>query len=207
MEMDLKSCLDLWTELNERYFRAALPIIQIVWSRRLTASAGIFVSVAGPRARSGGNAEDRLARRIIRLSLPLLRDQPLQETIGTLAHEMIHQWQYDILKRRPNHGPDFRRMMDVMNRDGLGITICHTLDATVQSLSKYAWRCQQCGHHYQRQRRTIRPARHRCGVCRGRLKEIVPAADRKTPAIEGVRSFTDHQAGRDTQLTLPFCIA
>ena len=53
----------------------------------------------------------------------------------TLAHEMIHQWQYDILKRRPNHGQDFRRMMARMNLDGLGITIYHSLGKAVTALA------------------------------------------------------------------------
>jgi hypothetical protein len=83
--------------------------------------------------------------------------EPSHETVMTLAHEMIHQWQYDILKRRPNHGADFRRMMVRMNRDGLGITIYHSLGKEVAALAKYAWRCQHCGCLYQRQRRTIQP--------------------------------------------------
>ena len=39
---------------------------------------------------------------------------------GTLAHEMIHQWEFDIRKRRPSHGPLFREMMERMNEAGLG---------------------------------------------------------------------------------------
>jgi predicted SprT family Zn-dependent metalloprotease len=96
-----------------------------------------------------------------------------QEFLGTLAHEMIHQWQFDILKRRPNHGPDFRRKMVEMNRAGLGVTISHALDETVQALAKYVWRCLGCGMVYHRQRRTIRPSRHRCGCCCGALQELM----------------------------------
>ena len=95
----------------------------------------------------------------------------------TLAHEMIHQWQYDILKRRPNHGQDFRRMMARMNLDGLGITIYHSLGKEVTALAKYAWRCQQCGSIYRRQRRTIQPRRHLCGACRGPLRECAVVPD------------------------------
>ncbi|MGH7230419.1 MAG: SprT-like domain-containing protein [Nitrospiraceae bacterium] len=199
--------LDLWAQLNVRYFRAALPAIEIVWSRRLTASAGIFMSLVGPRARENSQAPTR-TRRLIRLSLPLLCDQPAREIIGTLAHEMIHQWQYDILKRRPNHGPDFRRMMDAMNRDGLGLTVRHTLDEAVQSFSRYAWRCQQCGCDYQRQRRTIRPSRHRCGVCLGRLKEIQPRQykSKKAHGKSVWSSAESPDTGHAMQLELQFSI-
>lgn len=167
---------DLWRELNARFFGSALPPIEIVWSKRLTSSAGMFASRVGPRAPEAGSA-----RRCIRLSVPLLQRQsqgPLkqaeQELLGTLAHEMIHQWQFDLLKRRPNHGPDFRRKMTEMNGDGLGITVRHSLDEAVQALAKYAWRCLECGKVYHRRRRTIRPSRHRCGGCRGALREQLP---------------------------------
>jgi predicted SprT family Zn-dependent metalloprotease len=200
---------DEWNRLNVRYFRGALPAIQILWSRRLTASAGMFVSQVGPRARQDGVVDTRSGRRLIRLSLPLLRDQPEEEMIATLAHEMIHQWQYDILKRRPNHGRDFRCVMEVMNRDGLGVTIGHSLDEAVQALAKYAWRCQQCGRDYRRQRRTIRPSRHRCGVCRGKLRELLPAEVLR-PNVQGKN--WEPQKSRSSeelfaQLTLDFSIS
>ena len=115
---------------------------------------------------------------MIRLSAPLLRNQPESEIIRTLAHEMIHQWQYDVRKRRPNHGSDFREMMAIMNGDGLGITVRHSLDHQVEALNKYAWECSRCGKAYHRQRRTISPRRHQCGKCRGPLMEI--SLDRHT---------------------------
>ena len=163
----------LWAELNARYFRGTLPAIQIEWSHRLTASSGMFVSRIGPRTRTTGSAEPPHGRRLIRLSLPLLQRQSDQEILSTLAHEMIHQWQFDVLKKRPNHGADFHQKMTAMNRDGLGITIRHDLDDAVRALAKYAWRCLRCGRVYERQRRTIRPRHHQCGACRGQLRELV----------------------------------
>ena len=38
----------IWSELNARHFNGALPPIDLVWSRRLTSSVGMFVSRAGP---------------------------------------------------------------------------------------------------------------------------------------------------------------
>jgi predicted SprT family Zn-dependent metalloprotease len=118
----------------------------------------------------------------------------------TLAHEMIHQWQYDILKRRPNHGMDFRRMMTRMNQDGLGITIYHSLGKEVAALAKYAWRCQQCGSIYRRQRRTIQPRRHFCGSCRGPLREL-PVTKENIPPESA------HATAPGPQLGLPFSSA
>ena len=166
----------LWTELNARYFDARLPPISILWSVRLTASAGIFASRTGPRAPCHGSDPVGRERRLIRLSLPLLSSHP-EGVRATLAHEMIHQWQFDLLKRRPNHGRDFCRMMHTMNRDGAGITVCHRLDHAVAGFLRYHWRCQCCGRDYRRQRRTLNPRRHRCGVCRGPLREIPTALE------------------------------
>jgi predicted SprT family Zn-dependent metalloprotease len=168
---------DIWRDLNRRYFEDGLQSIDITWSRRLTSSVGMFVSRGGPRpAREAGS---RQVRREIRLSLPLLtpllQSTPYgeNELVSTLAHEMIHQWQFDVLKRRPNHGQDFLRKMTDMNRDGaLAITIYHSLQKEVLALARFAWRCRQCGRVYRRQRRTIQPRRHHCGNCRGSLQEL-----------------------------------
>lgn len=169
----------IWFDLNVRYFDGVLPPIDLVWSRRLTSSVGMFVSRGGPRSSWSEPASHRLPRREIRLSLPLLTPLLAQsphgydELVSTLSHEMIHQWQYDILKRRPNHGPDFLRKMTDMNRDGaLAVTLYHSLQKEVLALARFAWRCRQCGRIYRRQRRTIQPRRHHCGSCRGTLQEL-----------------------------------
>lgn len=165
--------------LNARFFDGALPPIPIVWSRRLTSSAGLFVSRGGPRAAHLDTTD--LGRREIRLSLPLLEQlaertpYAEQELLNTLAHEMIHQWQFDVLKRRPDHGLDFLRKMTEMNRSGeVAITVYHSLQKEVLALARFAWRCRNCGRVYRRQRKTIEPRRHHCGVCRGSLQELAP---------------------------------
>jgi hypothetical protein len=69
--------------------------------------------------------------------------------------------------------------MTEMNRDGaLAITIYHSLQREVLALARFAWRCRQCGRVYRRQRRTIQPRRHHCGICRGLLQELVGSVSR-----------------------------
>ena len=162
----------LWQGLNAQYFDGRLPAIDIQWSARLTSSVGMFVSQTGPRSSFLSVQERHGSARKIRLSLPLLMGKPHSEIRGTLAHEMIHQWQYDVRKRRPSHGEDFYQKMAMMNRDGLGITMYHSLTQEVEAFTRYEWRCQSCGQGYRRQRRTISPARHRCSECLGSLKEV-----------------------------------
>ena len=203
-----RSLLDLWTDLNRRFFRSALPPISLEWSRRLTSSAGLFVSRIGPRHRLTDDTGDPSPRRCIKLSAVLLqgnRSHGDHETLTTLAHEMIHQWQYDILKRRPNHGTDFRRMMTRMNEEGLGITIYHTMGKEVAALAPFAWRCQRCGSIYRRQRRSIHPRRHSCGACRGPLREL-PVAHADNKLVPAPREPSTGLRTGDAQLRLPFGI-
>jgi hypothetical protein len=188
-----------WADLNRRFFGDALLPIAVEWSARLTSSVGLFSSLVGPRTpapNAGG------ARRLIRLSLPILSgladasEYAEQEIVNTLAHEMIHQWQYDVLKRRPGHGVEFLRKMTDINKSGLvGITLYHRLDEQVRALAQYRWRCRHCGRDYRRTRRTIHTQRHRCGACRGPL--VALSVDRQSPGPEQPRRV-------QRQLTLAF---
>lgn len=207
-----------WQELNERYFASLLPPVSIVWSRRLTSSIGLFVSRTGPRGRRDRNRAQPHRHREIRLSLPLLERLTArtpyaeQEVRNTLAHEMIHQWQFDVLHRRPDHGPNFLRKMTEMNRDGtLGVTMYHSLQKEVLALARFAWRCRDCGRIYRRQRKTIEPRRHQCGSCRGSLQELKPvvrteprrAPQAQPPAPIVVRTVVPTPV-RPTQLAFSF---
>ncbi|MBM4126796.1 MAG: SprT family zinc-dependent metalloprotease [Nitrospira sp.] len=199
-----------WRALNVRYFGNLLRPIPIVWSRRLTSSVGMFICRGGPRTplTAGGRS-----RREIRLSQPLLErlaqrtPYAEQELINTLAHEMIHQWQFDVLKRRPNHGLDFLRKMTEMNRSGhVAVTTHHSLEKEVLALSRFAWRCTDCGRIYHRQRNTIEPRRHQCGQCRGALQELYGWDVNRHSAIGRTEKQTTRiTAERPTeQLTLAF---
>jgi predicted SprT family Zn-dependent metalloprotease len=198
-----------WRDLNTRYFAGLLPPISIVWSTRLTSSVGMFSSRGGPRT---PQAVIGHRRREIRLSFPLLKRlaersaYAKQELLNTLAHEMIHQWQFDVLKRRPNHGLDFLRKMTEMNRSGeVAITTYHSLQQEVLALSQFAWRCTDCGRVYRRQRRTIEPDRHHCGGCRGTLQEIRVLNTKRQPPNGTDGKSTSHGLDRQTrQLMLEF---
>ena len=152
---------------------------------------------------SGGTAWRRPASfggtawkgRVIRLSVPLLSGQFFEEIRGTLAHEMIHQWQFDVKKWCPSHGREFRRIMALMNADGLGITIYHTLAEETRASAKFTWHCAWCGHAYHRQRNTLSTKRHRCGLCRGPLQEMSGTPSRVRAPQETTRDRSLKQGG------------
>ncbi len=179
---------DMWKTLDSRYFGGGLPPIRIEWSTRLTASSGLFVSQVGPKNRWVTQAFRHGEARVIRLSAPLLKEQSQEEIQRTLAHEMIHQWQYDVRKRRPSHGEDFRHMMARMNADGLRVQVRHDLEEGLEKLNRYAWQCEKCGFAYYRHRRTIFPARHVCSRCHGALMEV--------PVQRGKESFPVQESGQ-----------
>ncbi len=197
----------IWQVCNASYFRNRLPPIEIQWSTRLTSSVGLFMSRVGPRDSRVLREERRDQGRVIRLSVPLLTGQSFEAIRSTLAHEMIHQWQFDVKKCRPSHGREFRRLMDMMNADGLGVTIYHALTGTAETRTKFAWRCGRCGHTYHRQRKTLSPARHRCGECLGPLREIAPLASRLQTRVAPAGGQVEHGTStgmRPLQLPLAF---
>ncbi len=192
-----------WQCLNARYFAGSLPPISIRWSRRLTSSVGMFASRGGPKAWDPAGSRNR---REIRLSHPLFErlaertSYAKQELLNTLAHEMIHQWQFDVLKRRPDHGLEFLRKMTEVNRSGdVAVTTHHTLEKEVLALSRFAWRCKDCGRVYRRQRNSIQPTQHHCGACRGSLEELMSPArsieHRLLPSLARI-SDTMHPSAR-----------
>lgn len=190
-----------WQQLNTRYFDGALQPIAIRWSQRLTSSVGMFTCRGGPRA----SCSDAMStsRREIRLSLPLFQQLAArmpyaeQELLNTLAHEMIHQWQFDVLKRRPNHGLEFLRKMTQINRSGeVAVTTYHSLEKEVMALSRFTWQCNGCGRLYRRQRRTIQPQHHHCGACRGTLRELASGS-------QPIESAPTSYIGRGPNTRLP----
>lgn len=197
-----------WQHLNVRYFDGALPPITILWSRRLTSSVGMFSSQGGMRIPLQATSQG--PHREIRLSLPLFERLTVrtpyaeQELLNTLAHEMIHQWQFDVLKRRPDHGPAFFEKMREINRTGeVAITTYHSLEEDVIALSRFAWRCKGCGHIYRRQRKTIHPKRHHCGVCQGSLQELITPAQPIESHPRSHFTHVSHQMNRSIRIHRP----
>ncbi len=176
---ETRDILLIQQSLNHQFFGGRLGQIPIQWSCRMTSSLGVFVV---QRSRSGKCLAVTMipdtASESIRLSIPLFRQLSADTALAletlrqTLAHEMIHQWQHEILSQRPDHGPAFRAQMAAMRQSGLNVTVYHGHGAYVNALARYCWTCQRCATEYRRQRRTINPRRHRCGRCHGLLRRV-----------------------------------
>lgn len=84
-------------ELNVQHFEGALTRIPVRLSSRMKTRLGHYA----PKGEDGPHAEIVLSRRH-------LRRDGWAETLHTLLHEMVHQWQ-DETGRPLDHGPAFRR--------------------------------------------------------------------------------------------------
>jgi len=88
---------DAHAELNARHFAGALSRIPVKLSSRMKTRLGHYA----PKGEDGPQAEIVLSRRH-------LRRDGWAETLHTLLHEMVHQWQ-DESGLPLDHGPAFRR--------------------------------------------------------------------------------------------------
>ena len=159
----------LFTQLNRELFDNQVPIIPLKWSKRMTRSAGLFWW-----KQHLGKTEQTLECGI-RVSLPLLQHRPHTDLLATLAHEMIHAWVALYLEDlRHGHGIWFQTKMAEVNRmqSEFVVTQHHNFTDEVRRHSRYRWDCSQCGTIYRRQRNSIDVKRHRCGKCRGQLKQV-----------------------------------
>ncbi len=157
---------DLFRELNERFFEGRLHA-RVVWSERLTASAGSCQS------------EDRL----IRLSRPYHRRQPDALPV-TLAHEMCH-----LLV--PGHGPEFRELGARIAR-ALRVTwqeFRYAQQWADLSRYRYVYKCLECGAEFpSRKRRRVSCARCSPGPYRERFRMVLTESRaRPGPVLRGER--------------------
>jgi len=129
----------LYAELNKRYFDGALPPCTIVFSGRMTRTAGWV----------------RYRDLHMQLSMPYARRHGYRELVNTLIHEMIHVW-LSVRGRPRGHTKEFRAKLVAC---GLEDRI-HALPMP-PARSRYLYVCPGCN----RERYTLRKLRSSCGHC------------------------------------------
>jgi len=154
--MNLES---LYQHLNTEYFDDSLPLCQILWSKRLTRTAGHI----------------RVDKRIITLSVPLLSEAFAErghnvcgvwcETSETalreiMKHEMIHLWLY-VQKLPHGHTVEFRRKAKAIGQPKTRHEI--SLPRLTTFKSGWVYICKSCDTRIVRKRRMGRIAA--CGAC------------------------------------------
>ncbi|KAF2842202.1 hypothetical protein M501DRAFT_1013560 [Patellaria atrata CBS 101060] len=132
----------LFALYNTLYFRSLLlPSVEVSWSKRLTLCAGICELVK--------DNQGKYRRVRLKLSEPLLKYRPREDTINTLLHEAIHAYFFittTVAHSRGDdgtgHGSGFLLLADAINSHGSYlITVYHTFHDEVDSYRTHIWQC------------------------------------------------------------------
>ncbi|KAM7204549.1 SprT-like family domain containing protein [Rhypophila sp. PSN 637] len=100
--------------------------------------------------------------------------------LNVLAHEFCHLANFMISGVTNNpHGKEFKAWAAKCSAAfgssrGIEVTTRHSYDIDF----KYKWECADCGMEYKRHSKSINPDRHRCGGCKGELKQTKPVPRR-----------------------------
>lgn len=144
-------------------FEGKLAEVEVIWSKRLTSTAGL---TRLRRTKTGS----RIAS--IELSNKLIDDEVRLQ--ATLMHEMCHAaaWLVDNVNKPP-HGQCFKKWATLAMRRVPGL-IVSTTHEYVTNTYKFAWKCtnESCDFVVQRHSRSVDVNRHCCGKCKCKLIEI-----------------------------------
>ncbi|KAF4334567.1 HMG box-containing protein [Fusarium beomiforme] len=96
--------------------------------------------------------------------------------LNVMAHEFCHLANFMISGITTNpHGREFKawaaKCSAKFGDRGIEVTTKHTYEIDF----KYVWECEECGTEFKRHSKSIDPQRHRCGSCKGLLKQTRPA--------------------------------
>ena len=110
---------DTWETFNADYFRRELEPIRIM-IKRSRRKDGHYEY----RCRKNGTPiREELHRAVIVISEDLYKPAPDWGLIyGTLLHEMIHQYQTEVLNSDTDHGPIFKEMAETLE-DATGYSV------------------------------------------------------------------------------------
>jgi len=152
--------------------------IKLVWSKTLKTTAGrANWRREQIRIRTGPLPTDtRVEIRhhcSIELAEKVIDDE--ERLYNVLAHEFCHLTTFMISEVRNNpHGAEFkswgRKATAAFTDKGVEVTTKHSY----QIEYKYVWECIACGYEFKRHSKSVDPARHSCGKCKGRLAQTKP---------------------------------
>ena len=149
--MPLEPLPPLFHRLDREHFEGRLaslvnPPLRLRWSDgRMTSTAGFY--------RRGTQLCE------IVLSRPLLVPLPLEATLSTLCHEMIHAWVDRVLGLKEGHGPGFRACMARINaaQAGFEVRLRHSYPQPASIQPGWLAHCPGCGRSvtYRRRRQGL----------------------------------------------------
>ncbi|KAK0725299.1 SprT-like family-domain-containing protein [Lasiosphaeris hirsuta] len=115
--------------------------------------------------------------------------------LNVVAHEFCHLANFMVSGITNNpHGREFKVWAAQCSREfgsrGIEVTTKHSYDIDF----KYIWTCTDCCMEYKRHSKSVHPERHRCGGCRGELKQTKPIPRGTGAGGTGAKKPSEYQA-------------
>jgi len=152
--------------------------IKLIWSKTLKTTAGrANWRREQIRLRNGplpSDIEVEIRHHCsIELAEKVIDDE--ERLYNVLAHEFCHLATFMISEVRNNpHGAEFKRWglqaSTAFAHRGVHVTTKHSYRIEY----KYVWECVACGYEFKRHSKSVDPARHSCGKCKGKLVQTRP---------------------------------
>ncbi|WP_010098091.1 SprT family protein [Ornithinibacillus scapharcae] len=106
------------------------------------------------------------SKRVVELNPKYYLEADYEEFVGIIKHELCHYHLHIEGKGYKHADPEFKALLKKTGSP----RHCKPLASNLDKI-KYRYECQQCNHIYKRARR-VNIERYRCGICKGRLKEV-----------------------------------
>lgn len=155
--------------------------IQVTWTNKLNTTAGRAnwkrETVRTRTSSADGGAEvvtvSHRHRASIELAEKVIDDE--HRLLNVVAHEFCHLANFMVSGVTGNpHGKEFKAWAAKCSRAfagrGIEVTTKHSYDIDF----KYVWACVVCAAEFKRHSKSINPERHRCGSCKGELRQTKP---------------------------------
>ncbi|KAJ4319389.1 hypothetical protein N0V84_006371 [Fusarium piperis] len=152
--------------------------VKLVWTKTLNTTAGRASwrreTIRTTRKADGAQLSVTYKHHAsIELAEKVIDDE--HRLLNVMAHEFCHLANFMISGITTNpHGREFKawatRCSAKFGDRGIEVTTKHSYDIDF----KYVWECEACGAEFKRHSKSIDPQRHRCGTCKGLLKQTKP---------------------------------
>ncbi|KAK1757214.1 SprT-like family-domain-containing protein [Echria macrotheca] len=151
--------------------------IKLIWTNKLNTTAGRAnwkrETLRTPHTSSETSTVRYKHHASIELAEKVIDDE--HRLLNVVAHEFCHLANFMVSGITTNpHGREFKAWAAKCSRAfgdrGIEVTTKHSYDIDF----KYVWQCADCAMEYKRHSKSIHPDRHRCGTCKGELRQTKP---------------------------------
>jgi predicted SprT family Zn-dependent metalloprotease len=170
--------------------------IKLQWSNKLNTTAGrANWKRETIRTRVPNSGETTVVHKhhaAIELAEKVIDDE--HRLLNVVAHEFCHLANFMISNITTNpHGREFKAWAAKCSRSfggrGIEVTTKHSYDIDF----RYVWECAACGMAFKRHSRSINPERHRCGACKGELRQTKPVPRANNGKTSDYQKFMKEQ--------------